>query len=639
MICLFSNSLWANKTIDHLESQLPTVSVQERIEILNTLATNYRETSPQKSIDYGEQSLKLAEELHKDRDKAIALSNIGIAYNNLGSYSKALKYHLDSLKLWEKMASEKEMAESLINLGITYWRLDDYAKALDYCLKSLAINETIDNQEGIAKALHNTGIVYDLLGSHDKALEFLQSALVIRENLGNKADIADTLNNIGIIYYFANEFDKSLEYYLRSSKLQEEVGDKKGLAKSLNNIGFTYKGLHNLEKAQEYYLKSLQLSQELDNYYEVANISNNLGQLYIELRDYEKAFSYLDQALKLAQAKGISSKSLFRENYEFFSDLYVAQGDYQKALEFYKKSSAVKDQMFSEESRAKIADLQTTNELEKQEKEIDLLKKESDIKESELARQRLLRNSLVGGFALVVILALVLYHLYHVTKKANLALSEAHRIIRSEKDKSDKLLLNILPVRVAADLKEKHKTEPESFEEVTVYFSDVVGFTKLSAQLYPSFLIGELNDIFTAFDNIAENNHCERIKTIGDAYLCVCGMPESNPHHAINIVTAAIEIIEYLRQRNQGAKVKWEIRVGIHTGRVVGGVVGVKKYIYDVFGDTINTASRMESNSEAMKINISETTYQLVKDKFETFERGSLPVKGKGEMKMYFVVG
>lgn len=617
---------------------MPTVSVQERIKILNTLATNYREAAPQKSIDYGEQSLKLAEELHNDREKAIALGNIGIAYNNLGSYSKALKYHLDSLKLWEKMASEKEIAESSINLGITYWRLDDYAKALDYCLKSLAIYEKIDHREGIAKALHNTGIVYDLLGSHDKALEFLQNALAIRENLGNKQDIADSLNNIGIIYYFSNDFDKSLEYYLKSSKLQEEIGDKKGLAKSLNNIGFTYKGLHDFEQAREYYLKSLQISQELDNYYEVVNVSNNLGQLYIESRDYEKAFSYLDQALKLVQTKGVSSKSFLRENYEFFSDLYVAKGEHLKALEFYKKSSEVKDQMFNEESRNKIAELQTTYETEKQEKEIELLKKEGDINGLELARQRLFKNSLLGGFTLVVILALVLSHLYHVTKKTNLALSEAHRMIHLEKDKSDKLLLNILPVRVAADLKEKHKTEPESFEEVTVFFSDVVGFTKLSAQLDPSFLIGELNDIFTAFDNITESNHCERIKTIGDAYLCVCGMPESNPNHAVNMVTAAIEIIEYLRQRNQSTKAQWEIRVGIHTGRVVGGVVGIKKYIYDVFGDTINTASRMESNSEAMKINISETTYQLVKDKFETIERGSLPVKGKGEMKMYFVV-
>jgi len=196
-----------------------------------------------------------------------------------------------------------------------------------------------------------------------------------------------------------------------------------------------------------------------------------------------------------------------------------------------------------------------------------------------------------------------MYLLYGLKKKANARLE-------LEKAKSDKLLLNILPVRVANDLKEKGKSEPESFENVTVYFSDIVGFTNLASQLEPKVLIAELNNIFTVFDNIIEKNQCERIKTIGDAYFCVCGMPDENP---------------------------WKIRIGIHTGKVVGGVVGVKKYIYDVFGDTINTTARMESHSEPMKINVSETTYQIVKNKFNVIERGSIPVKGKGDMKMYFV--
>ena len=216
-------------------------------------------------------------------------------------------------------------------------------------------------------------------------------------------------------------------------------------------------------------------------------------------------------------------------------------------------------------------------------------------------------------------------------------LAEAYEIIRQEKEKSDKLLLNVLPVKVADDLKQTGTTKPRSFDNVTVFFSDLVGFTKLSSTVPPETLIDELNDIFTAFDNIIEKNHCERIKTIGDAYLAVCGMPEPDEHHAANMVASAVEIVEYLHRRNAQSKIPWQARIGIHTGSVVGGVVGIKKYIYDVFGDTINTASRMESNSAPMRINISEATHALIADRFNCIERETIEVKGKGQMRMYFV--
>ena len=216
-------------------------------------------------------------------------------------------------------------------------------------------------------------------------------------------------------------------------------------------------------------------------------------------------------------------------------------------------------------------------------------------------------------------------------------LAEAKAIILAEKEKTEALLLNILPAHIAAQLKETGKTVPELFENVTVLFSDFVGFTTTSSRLDPHTLIAELNDLFTQFDNIAGANRCERIKTIGDAYLAVCGMPLADPDHACNMVRAAVEMVRWLEARNATAPEKWQMRVGIHTGPVVGAVVGIKKYIYDVFGDTINTASRMEANSEPMRINLSEATHRLVQNEFSFVGRPPLDVKGKGSMRMYFV--
>ena len=221
--------------------------------------------------------------------------------------------------------------------------------------------------------------------------------------------------------------------------------------------------------------------------------------------------------------------------------------------------------------------------------------------------------------------------------EANLKLFELNEIVEAEKERSEKLLLNILPARVAKDLKEKGSSLPECFENASVFFSDIVNFTKLTSDIDPRDVIQELSIVFTAFDQIFNRNHCVRIKTIGDAYLSVSGMPEADPDHAANILNAAWEAMEYIHERNKTSKMRWQMRMGVHSGSIVGGIVGIEKYIYDVFGDTINTAARMESQSEPMKINVSNETYQLTVDKFKFHYRGIMNVKGKGNIPMYFL--
>lgn len=207
----------------------------------------------------------------------------------------------------------------------------------------------------------------------------------------------------------------------------------------------------------------------------------------------------------------------------------------------------------------------------------------------------------------------------------------------AEQKKSDDLLHNILPANIIKDLKESGKTIPKRHKNVTILFTDFEGFTNLVASMSPITLVNELNDIFGRFDDIMEKTGVEKIETIGDAYMAACGLEEEITSHAVNCIKAAKKMLSYLEERNKSHKIKWRMRVGIHSGTIVAGVVGKKKFAYDLFGDTINTASRIESASEAGKINISSSTYELVKNDFNCLSRGKIFAKGKGEMEMYFI--
>ncbi len=218
-------------------------------------------------------------------------------------------------------------------------------------------------------------------------------------------------------------------------------------------------------------------------------------------------------------------------------------------------------------------------------------------------------------------------------------IEKQHEELKLEKHKSDDLLRNILPQEVADELKANGTTAAKHYDNVTVLFTDFVNFTKAGERMSPQELIDELHACFKAFDDVMGKYGIEKIKTIGDAYLAVCGLPTSDTLHAEHMLQAAVEINAFMADRmaNLGAERTFRIRIGVHSGSVVAGIVGVKKFAYDIWGDTVNTAARMEQHGEAGKINISQTTYELVKDKFTCEYRGEVEAKGKGVMKMYFV--
>ncbi|MEO8588170.1 MAG: adenylate/guanylate cyclase domain-containing protein, partial [Flavobacteriales bacterium] len=298
------------------------------------------------------------------------------------------------------------------------------------------------------------------------------------------------------------------------------------------------------------------------------------------------------------------------------------------ALDLRAQYDAVKDSVLDADKARAVSLLQVQYETEKKEQRIVLLGKDKEVQAKEIQKQKLLRNSFIGGFALVLAFARVF-------------LFQRNRISK-EKKRSEELLLNILPAEVAEELKAKGSAEAVHIDQVTVLFTDFKGFTAMSEVLTPRDLVRDLNECFSSFDHITGKYGIEKIKTIGDAYMAAGGLPTPNTTHATDVIKAALEMRDFIAEgkarKIAAGQPYFEIRIGIHTGPVVAGIVGVKKFQYDIWGDTVNTASRMESSGEVGQVNISEATYALVKnDAWLTFtSRGKVQAKGKGEMEMYF---
>ncbi|MEB3828147.1 adenylate/guanylate cyclase domain-containing protein [Phormidium sp. CCY1219] len=216
---------------------------------------------------------------------------------------------------------------------------------------------------------------------------------------------------------------------------------------------------------------------------------------------------------------------------------------------------------------------------------------------------------------------------------------QAEATLRQQQARTESLLLNILPETIAERLKKTPGSIAENFPDVSVLFADIVGFTQIASYLSPIELVDLLNQIFSAFDRLTEQHELEKIKTIGDAYMVVSGLPKRRPDHADAIAEMALEMQTALAQFNAANHKNFSIRIGIHSGSVVAGVIGIKKFIYDLWGDTVNVASRMESHGIAGQIQVSDATYQLLKDRYKFEKRGSILIKGKGQMNTYFLVG
>ena len=261
--------------------------------------------------------------------------------------------------------------------------------------------------------------------------------------------------------------------------------------------------------------------------------------------------------------------------------------------------------------------------------------------QSELQQYALYMLAAVAFFVLSI--ALLFYGRYRAKKRSSRALEEKNQIIEEERQRSDELLLNILPANIAKELKNEGHAKPRQYNEVTVLFSDFKNFSIHAQHMRPEDLVEELDTAFKSFDYIISQYKIEKIKTIGDAYMCASGFDRDGKMGAIEMVRAALDMQEYLddikREKISRGLPYFEARIGVHTGPVITGVVGIKKFAFDIWGDTVNIAARVEERGETGKVNISEATYNHIRNQFVCRHRGKLSIKNKGVVDMYFVEG
>ncbi|HNM24413.1 MAG TPA: adenylate/guanylate cyclase domain-containing protein [Saprospiraceae bacterium] len=591
-------------------------------------------------------------------------------YNQNNLPSKALYYYIGIDEILDRFGSPAAKATSYNNLGKQYVLLNDYDKALYYFRKAELQCDYVNCEQpevlyaNLGIALHNTGKTRE-------GLEYLLRARdIVLRNKDRRAQ-ASLEHLITGVYFSNNDLYNALQHNEIAIQAARETKQIDVLAEAYHTAADIYYGLYDFEKAFNYYKEYLALLNQI-SFEEKAKL-NNLVQLTRSLKDAESKYKLMISQQKIKETE-LQSR-LAEQNQQLAFETQRREDEMRQAMKDKELNDAkLREQTLlvlraRQELRLRRLDAEQKEQmaryLQSQEQErannlADSLIKAKQAQELEVALrdksiatltasknlERLRFAYGVGGFALVILALLGISWLYARRASQRLALQnrkiEAQRDqIEQERRKSDQLLLNILPEEIAADLKAHGEATPQFYPAATVLFTDFINFTSLSAQLSPEVLIAELNECFLAFDEICDKNRLEKIKTIGDAYMCAGGLPVPNDTHAEDAVKAALEMLDWLDQRNRNnpRAIFRQMRIGIHTGPVIAGVVGKNKFAYDIWGDAVNLASRLEELGEPSRINISTATRDAVGHLFTTSYRGKKEVHNKGLVDMYFIEG
>jgi adenylate cyclase len=561
----------------------------------------------------------------------------------------------------------------LAMLGRIYINQDSLDRCLVVNEQAIELLKNSDQLGYLGNAHNNTGIVYYYKTKLFQALSYYEKAQQYYFENGDQIRVGITTLNIAQIYEAIHEYSTAEKQYLLLLKQSEEGAYARGVFLSKVQLASLYMNMGQNETAYQWFLPIQKDSEKfykgedyvlfLSNYLQSAIRSKHLneaktiytqletklkqydsklmlnigllaqGEYWFSVGEYNKSYSLLKKSITASLHQ--EDKQTLKEGYGFLTKICFLLKKEQEGKEAFEAYQKLEYSLISEDNLSRLQFYKNKQEQDAQniehEKEIATLQ----LKAATDQKQKRMWTwfgviTLLGVGAYIV----NLYGRYREKTESNLLLNKAN-------ERNEALLLNILPSEVANELKSNGKTEAKEIASATVLFSDIQNFTQLSERMNATDLVAELDYCFSAFDAIVARYPVEKIKTVGDAYICAGGLPNANTTHPLDIVRVAIDFQVFMQQYKQQRALEkrpfFEMRIGIHTGSLVAGVVGTTKFVYDIWGDTVNTAARLEQNGEVGKINLSEETYQHIQSTYACTYRGKYEVKHKGAIAMYFL--
>jgi class 3 adenylate cyclase/tetratricopeptide (TPR) repeat protein len=548
--------------------------------------------------------------------KISCLDALAYIHYTVGDYKSSIAYYKKVIENYEiEGNSEKIISEYYTKIGNAYLAQEKYYSAQEMYLKSLQYAKKTNDIGLLSDCYVNIGIVKNSFGNYRSAKEFSFKALKIIDNKKNLEKLAIIMANIAKIYYNEKKDDSAMIYLFKGLDYLKDHEESLLKANILSDISQINANHNNYDSALTYAFEAKRINYKINNYTGYYWDLLNISKIYLKNKKNLKITKiYLDSVHYAANQ--LELVSLLNSIYYEYARYYYYMGNIDSSNYYWEKNSDLSSKIYQNNIQNVLGNLDDRFRLEK---------KISDQKLEQYKQQKELFTYIIASVALLVIFLIV------------------STVIWIARRKSEKLLLNVLPKTIAKRLKSKENPIADKFESASIVFIDIAHFTYLSKYAKPERIVEVLNNIYTTFDQIAEKYGLEKIKTIGDCYMAASGVPIIRDDHAEVAMNFALEAMKKMEGYDTGDGTILNFRCGIDCGPIVAGVIGEKKFIYDLWGDTVNTASRMEEFGVPGKIQVTERFKKKLEIRNEKLgikfeERGEIDIKGKGKMKTYFLI-